>query len=51
MRKCERICLDAGPESFHHDRDFDVLAKVANLKGSSLLYVLHRDFIDRVPTC
>lgn len=26
------VCLDAGAELFHHDRDFDVLAKVADLK-------------------
>jgi predicted nucleic acid-binding protein len=26
------VCLDAGAELFQHDRDFDVLAKVANLK-------------------
>lgn len=26
------VCLDAGAELFHHDRDFDVLAKIADLK-------------------
>jgi hypothetical protein len=26
------VCLEAGAELFHHDRDFDVLAKVADLK-------------------
>lgn len=26
------VCLDAGAELFHQDRDFDVLAKVAHLK-------------------
>ena len=26
------VCLDTGAELFHHDRDFDVLAKVADLK-------------------
>ena len=26
------VCLDAGAELFDHDRDFDVLAKVADLK-------------------
>ena len=26
------VCLDAGAELFQHDRDFDVLAKVADLK-------------------
>jgi predicted nucleic acid-binding protein len=26
------VCLDAGAELFHQDRDFDVLAKVADLK-------------------
>lgn len=26
------VCLDVGAELFHHDRDFDVIAKVANLK-------------------
>ena len=26
------VCLEAGAKLFHHDRDFDVLAKVADLK-------------------
>ena len=26
------VCLEAGAELFHHDRDFDVLAKVAHLQ-------------------
>lgn len=26
------VCLDPGAELFHRDRDFDVLAKVADLK-------------------